>query len=418
MGVEDFPAPADGRSANPPTMGGRLLWGAADQAVFSATSLALAIGVAREATPSQFGAFGIAYVVYTILLGTVEAFTAEVVMVRGSKLPSAGLHRMLGHASGTAVCAGLGCTVVGVLLAAFGHGGALTAAAMLIPAPLLFLQDVWRLAFFASGRPRSALTNDLLWAALLVVGLVTTPTLGTDEATSLVWLWSGAGALCGVMGAIQARCLPRIGSAVRWTLEHGRAGGRYAGEFLALYGAAQGVLISVSLFAGLADSGGYRGAQLLFGPVQVMLSATRIAVMPLLAKARAGGPANVLWRRGLMAGGVAVVVTLAWGAAALALPDRIGYELFGPSWSTADQILPPMLVGHMASASSLGALLLLRVAEALQSTFKVRVAGAIAIFGLGTTGAWVGGAVAAATGVALGASLASAALWRQARLIS
>lgn len=395
-----------------------LLLGAADQAVFSATSLALAIAVAQHATPSQFGAFGIAYVVYTILLGTVEAFTAEVVMVRGSTLPPSGLRRMLAEASGTAVCAGLGCTVAGVLLTIFGHGGASTAAAILLPAPLLFLQDVWRLTFFASQRPRAALANDMLWAALLAVGLVTAPSFGADEATSVVWLWSGAGALCGVIGAIQARCLPRVGASLRWTKAHGQAGGRYAGEFLALYGAAQGVLISVALFAGLAGSGGYRGAQLLFGPVQVALNAMRIAMMPLLARARAGGRASAMRRRGLIASAIATVVTLAWGVTALSLPNGIGHSLLGPTWNVAHPILLPMLCAQAANAFGLGALLLLRSADALQSTFNVRVIGAIGIFGLGTAGARVEGAVAASTGVALGAVLMTAALWWQARLVS
>jgi len=393
-------------------------WVAADQAVFSATSLALAIGVARHATPAQFGAFGIAYVVYTIVLGTVEAFTAEVITVRGDNLPPTGRRRMMADASGTAVCAGLVCTLVGVLLAVFGHGGAAIAVAILLPAPLLFLQDVWRFAFFASRRPRAALVNDLIWAALLAVGLVIAPSFGTDEATSLVWLWSGAGALCGVIGAVQARCLPRVGASMRWTRAHGRAGGRYAGEFLALYGGAQAVLVAVGIFAGLADSGGYRGAQLLFGPVQVAVNAARIAVMPLLTRARVGVPADAVWRRLQIAGATATVVTLAWGAAVLALPSGIGYTLLGPSWSATYPILPAMLCATAANAFGLGPLLLLRSAEALQSTFKARVIGAVATFAFGATGAWIDGALAASIGVALGAMLTTAALWFQARLVT
>lgn len=417
MAVDDVtPAVPPSGSVGSAAVRGTLLWGAADQAVFSATSLVLAIAVAQHATPSQFGAFGIAYVVYTIVLGTVEAFTAEVVMVRGSQLPPRGLQRMLAEASGTAVCVGLGCTVAGVLLVVFGHGGA--AAAILLPAPLLFLQDVWRLAFFASGRPRAALANDLIWATLLVVGLVIAPTFGPHEATSVVWLWSGAGALCGVIGAIQARCLPRVGASVRWTRAHGRAGGRYAGEFLALYGAAQAVLISVGLFTGLAGSGGYRVAQLLFGPVQVALNAMRIALMPLFARARAEGSSSAMWRRGLVAGAIATAITAAWGILALSLPDEIGRSLFGSTWSAANPILLPMLCAQAANAFGLGALLLLRSAEALQSTFNVRVTGAVAIFGLGTAGAWIDGAAVASTGVAIGAVLMTGALWWQARLVS
>ncbi len=397
-------------------MGGKLLWGAADQAVFSAMSFALAIAVARHATAAEFGAFGIAYVAYTLLLGTVEAFTAEVVAVRGSKLAPAELHRMLGDASGTAIGAGLCCALAGVLLALFGPEGASTASALLIPAPLLFAQDVWRFAFFTSGRPTAALTNDLLWAVLLAGGLVLSPSLGVDTAAALVWVWSGSGAVCGVIGAIQARCVPRVLAPARWTRRHGGAGGRYAGEFLALYGAAQGVLISLGVFAGLADSAGYRGAQLLFGPVQVLLNGMRITVTPFLVRARARGQGDVLWRRGLTAGAVGGVCMLVWGAASLTLPERIGEKLLGSSWISTHQVLPPMLWAQTAAGFGLGALVLLRAAEALRSTFRVRVTGAVIVFGLGTAGAWIGGAVAAAVGLAVGTSITTAALWWQARL--
>ncbi len=415
--AEETPAQALRRSASSTAIGRKLLWGAADQAVFSAMSFVLAIAVAQHATAAEFGAFGIAYVVYTLLLGTVEAFTAEVVAVRGSKLAAGDLHWMLRDASGTAIAAGLCCTVVGVLLTLLGPSAS-TASALLIPAPLLFAQDVWRFGFFTSGRPTAALGNDLLWAALLAAGLALSPSLGSDRATALVWVWSGSGALCGVVGAIQARCLPRVTSAARWTRAYDRAGARYAGEFLALYGAAQGVLISVGLFSGLAESGGYRGAQLLFGPVQVLLNAMRIAVTPLFAQAQARGQARVLWRRGLTAGAIGAIVTLACGVASVALPQRIGEKILGRSWILVHEVLPPMLWAQTALALGLGALVILRAAEALRRTFKVRVVGAVIIFGLGTAGAWIGGAVAATAGVAVGASLTTMALWWEARLVS
>ena len=237
MSVPADPLPI---KAGPGSVRSTLLWVGADQLVFSATSLALAVAVARHSTLAEFGAFGIAYVVYTILLGTVEAFTVEVVMVRGAQRSSTGLHRMLQDASGTAICAGLGCTCMGALLAVVAYDGSSVAVAILLLAPLLFVQDVWRLAFIASGRPRAALANDLVWAALLTAGLLILPSVGTDRATSIVWVWSGAGALCGVIGTLQARCLPRVHAAPRWAREHGPAGGRYAGEFLAVYGSAQG----------------------------------------------------------------------------------------------------------------------------------------------------------------------------------
>lgn len=396
-------------------IGGRVAWGVADQAVFSLTSFALAVAVAKHATAAEFGAFGIAYAIYILALGGVEAFTTEVVTVRGAHLSTTDRRRMLAEASGTAICCGLCCAGAGVLLAILARGSAATIVpAMLIPAPLLFAQDVWRFGFFTSGRAGAALLNDLLWAGLLAAGFVVLEVSGHTEPAWFVWAWSGAGAVCGAVGAVQARCLPRMMAVLSWMRTQGRAGGRYAGEFLALYGAAQAVLLSVGLLGGLAESAGYRGAQLLFGPLQVLLNAVRLAVMPLISRTRQSGPAYPLRRAGLIVSAFGAAIVLAWGVVMLSLPDRLGREVLGSSWSATQPVVPPLLLVTVAAAVGLGALVVLRASDALRGTFKIRVTGAVAIFLLGTTGAWLGGSVVAAAGVAVGATLMSAALWRQA----
>ena len=65
--------------------------------------------------------------------------------------------------------AGVGCVVVGLLLPD-PIGPALIALGVLMPG--LMLQDSLRFAFFATGRPRSALLNDVVWTVLLLLALV------------------------------------------------------------------------------------------------------------------------------------------------------------------------------------------------------------------------------------------------------
>ena len=179
------------------------------QSLFSATSFAMAVEVARHATPSQYGAFSVAYVIYTLLLGVVEALAAETFLVRGSNLDVALQRRMLGYAAGVAVAAGLFCAALALLLVVPGGGPfASVLPAMFVLAPLLFVQDVWRFGFFAMGRPAAAALNDLLWATLLGVGF-----LGgflSRQWTSFVWIWASAGAICGIFGAIQSRVALRV----------------------------------------------------------------------------------------------------------------------------------------------------------------------------------------------------------------
>ncbi len=387
----------------------RLLWGVGDQALFSGTSFLLAIAVARSASPEEFGAFGVAYVIYVVLLGTVEAFTAEVVAVQGARLEGPEQHELFRDASGAALFAGIPVMAVGGVLAL--SGGASTAAALCLCAPLLFVQDVWRFAFFASGRPRQAFANDATWMAGFAAGLVV---ISPHSPAGLVWLWCGCGVACGVLGAVQCRCSPRPSAAVGWWRARRASGGRYAGEFLALYGSAQAVLICVGLFVGLTASAGFRGAQLIFGPIQVALSASRIALFPVVSRARSAGSSDAVWTVGFVSGVVALLATIAWGVGALLVPRSVGEEFLGGSWEAARGIVPWFIWGQAAAAFGLGALAILRAADVLKSTFRVRLSGAATMFALGSAGACLSGAQAAAGGIAVGATATTVALWWQA----
>ena len=398
-------------------LSGRVMWGVLDQGLFGVTSFALSVGVANRATAEQFGAFGIAYVIYTLILGTVEGFTAEVVIVRGSHLSHVERHRMLASATGTAFCIGLLFAALGCAFLLFAHGtDSQVVPPLLLPAPFLFIQHVWRFGFFAVGRPRSAVVNDTLWAVLLAVGFVLAAGDGGATWITLVWCWSIAGAICGVVGAVQARCLPRPDTVSRWVRDQAQAGGRFAGEYLALYGAGQAVLIWVGVFAGLAASAGYRGATLLFGPIQVTLNAVRLAVTPLVVRARAAGAPNAAVRGGLTVTVCALAVTIAWGAAVLLLPSAVGERILGQSWNVTQPVLPVMLWLTMALSVALGAIVVLRVEGAYRETFRIRLAGAAGVFLCGGAGA-LGGAVTAGLGASLAATATAGALWWQAHRI-
>lgn len=395
-------------------LSGRVMWGLIDQGLFGVTSFALSVGVANRATAQQFGAFGIAYVVYTVILGTVEGFTAEVVVVRGSHLSPGERHQMLASATGTAFCIGAVFAAVGCGFLLFGHGTAgQVIPPLLLPAPYLFMQHVWRFGFFALGRGRSAVVNDTLWAALLAIGFLFAAGEGSTAWITLVWCWSVAGAICGTVGAIQARCLPRPDAFGRWVRDQARAGGRFAGEYLALYGAGQAVLVWVGVFAGLEASAGYRGAALLFGPIQVALNAVRLAVTPLVVRARHAGRPNASLRGGATVAVCALILTIAWGVVVLLLPSSVGERVLGSSWGVTEPVLPVMLWVTVALSVALGAIVVLRVEGAYRETFKIRLVGAVGVFLCGGAGA-LGGAVTAAIGAALATTATAAALWWQA----
>ena len=75
--------------------------------------------------------------------------------------------------------------------------------------PGLVLQDSFRFAFFATGRGFSAFINDLFWTVLLVLGLVVLHGRGDGSAARCLLVFGGTAALAALLGAVQARVLPR-----------------------------------------------------------------------------------------------------------------------------------------------------------------------------------------------------------------
>lgn len=398
-------------------IGARAFWGAVDQGIFSLTSFGLAIAVARHATPAEFGAFGIAYVLYVLLLGTVEAFTAEVLVVRGAHLPPERQRHMLVAASGTAVACGGCLALIGALVALIGGAVLTFLAPMFLLAPLLFAQDVWRFGFFVMGRPRAAAANDALWAVLFIGVYAATTAAGTVSADHLVWAWSACGAVCGVVGAIQSRSRPAPRALRSWVREHGKTGGRFAGEYLSLFGAAQAVLIWVGVWTGLTQSAAFRGGQLLFGPIQLMLNSLRLAMSPLAVQAYRSHDLDTVRRFGIGISAAAVVLAALWGIVLIALPTALGREILGSSWSPARGALIPFWCLTIALAVGFGALVMLRAMAAVRTSFRIRLTSAVATFFLGGAAAR-GGAVAAASAVATVVAFTSLAMWTRAWQLS
>jgi O-antigen/teichoic acid export membrane protein len=393
-------------------VGRQFVWGTADQILFSITSFALAVAVARVSTPSQFGAFGIVYVVYALLLGGIEAFTAEVHVVRASQLGPTEQRQFLAQATGTAAAVGLVIAVVGLVVSVPAPGPVSDLAPpLLVLAPALFVQNVFRFGFFSGHQPRKAFLNDLLWAICFALGLGALHLLHEHDPVSLLWAWSAAGAFCGAVAIAQARCTPDLTAFRRWVHHYGRDGGRYAGEYLALFGAGQGVLVCVGLLNGLQGSAGYRGAQLLFGPVQVVLNAVRLALTPLVVRGLDQHAPRTVRRGSAIVGFLGGGTALLWGVLMLALPTSAGRAVLGKSWLQTHPVILPMALMTVAVGIGSGALVLLRAVRATTGTFHIRVLAAALILVFGTLGAWTGGAREAAYGVMIGASLATIALW-------
>lgn len=388
----------------------RIGWGLGDQAFSSLTNFALGILVARAVAPAEFGAFSLVFATYTLALGVSRALTTEPLVVRftGS---SAETHR-------SAAAAGAGSAlVVGAIAAAvvllFGGvtGGALGRGFLVlgITLPGLLLQDSWRFIFFSAGRGSLAFLNDVLWAVVMFPAVALL--LLTDRASIplLTLAWGGAGTLAGFFGALQGGIVPRPSSALQWFRTQRDLGARYLGEFGALSGARQVSLYAVGGIAGLTAAGAIRAANILFGPVNVLVFGIRLVAVPEAVRTLKRSPRHLMAACALLCA-VLGGMSAAWGVIILVLPERIGEALLGPTWSLAEQVTVPIAVMMAAGGVSAGILVGLRALAAARRSLRARlVVSMLQIVGT-IGGAALGGAVAAAWGLAIGV-VAGVAVW-------
>jgi hypothetical protein len=291
----------------------------------------------------------------------------------------------------------------GFILFGVAGSGALAQAfvALGITMPGLLLQDTWRYAFFARGSGGHAFLNDLVWALIMF------PVMGALIAThhtSMSWLtlgWAGAGAAAGLVGILQAGMRPRPALTARWLRSQADLASRFAGEFVALSGARQLSFYAVGAIAGLVAAGAIRGAQILLGPVQVLNNGIRLVAIPEAVRLSKKSTHHVRGMCRLLSAGLSAVALLA-GAVVVFLPDRFGRELLGPTWSLTRGVAIPTALMLAAGGISTGAVIGLRALAAGQRSFAARILVSV-LQVVGTIGgAAMGGAVAAAWGLAIG----------------
>jgi len=398
------------RSRAQSVVGGRAGWGLADQAVSSLTNAGLSIVIARSVDAPSFGAFGIAFAVFSFALGSSRALATDPLVIRYSAENSQGFRRAVGGATGLALVLGVAAGVV-VLTAGAAMGGTVGAAlrALAVVLPGLLLQDAWRHAFLAARRPRDALVNDLCWAAVQFVAIGVLVRAGTPTVSMLVLGWGGAALVAAGLGFTQMRVLPQPQRAVAWLREHRDLGPLLVLEYAITMGAFNTALLLIGLLGGLAEVGAIRAAQVLLGPLQMLFLGVTAITVPEFSR-RVDRP-----RRTLVRYAAFVSATLGGAGAAtlvilLLLPERLGAEILGDTWRGARSALPYIGVMMICVGLQAGPYLMLRALAAGRRVLKVSALQAPLTLVLGIVGAVTSGAAGAAGGFAV-AHVVGTGLW-------
>ncbi|MGQ7294790.1 hypothetical protein [Quadrisphaera sp. KR29] len=401
------PAPAVRSAAR--QLLGRAGWNVADQVLVSATNLVLSSMVALALTREGFGAFAVAFTVYSLMIGGGRALVAQPLVVRHTA-DGTGFREAAQAATGASALLGLASGLVAVVVGLTLEGDvgpALVAIGLLLPG--LLLQDMWRLVFIAQGLPARAFVVDAVWAGGQLAAVAVVRAIGTATATSLLAAWGLSALVAALVGGWRFRGHPRVTASARWLASHRDLLGYYVAGFLTVQGANQVALLLIAGVGSPADNGALRAAQVVLGPLNLLTYALSAFAMPEVARRRLSGRPALL--AGAAMSAVLVTATLLYGALALLVPDAWGEAVLGESWETGREVLLPSLVGVLAIAAGFGAsTLLLSLGYARQAFWATSLL-APGLVGLGVGGLVLGGAPGAALGLSLAQVVVAPVQW-------
>ncbi|HEX6677874.1 MAG TPA: hypothetical protein VF486_23025 [Actinomycetes bacterium] len=388
-------------------------WGVADQALSSLTNFAVGIYVARSLGPRGLGAFSLAFATYLLALNASRGLATDPLVVRYSGAEPAAWRQAAARATGVATtvgaAAGVASVAVGVLLSG-PTGAAFVALGVMLPG--LMLQDSWRYAFFSAGRGGQAFANDLVWAIVLFPLMAAVAASGHADVQWFVLAWGVSATVAALAGGVQARLVPRLDAAAGWLRQHRELAPRYLGENLSFSAATQLRFYGLSAAAGLAAVGALRAAELLLGPLNVVIIGIGLIGVPEGARIVRRSLRH-LWPFCLVLGALQGATAVAWGLALLLLPDGLGVRILGPSWQPASALLVPVTLTVALTGFWVGAWTGLRALGVARRSLRAQGFGSAAYLGGALVGAWLAGAAGAAWGGAAGTAVATAIWWWQ-----
>ena len=323
---------------------GRVSWTVVDQVLSALSNFLLSVLVARTVTADVFGAFSMAFLIFTFLIGVTRALIGQPLQITYASAEPAAFRLATRSALGAAVLLGLAC---GALCIAVGIalGGELSVALIVLGAclPGLLAQDISRMAFFARGRPAAAAGIDALWALLLFPALLIGQFLGVAGIGWPLAFWGLSALVAAVVGIVLLGSGPRLPGAARWGWQQRPLTGYLLAEYVMTAGVGQLGVLAVALTGDAAGVGSLRAAQVLLGPLGILVAASFLFAIPEISRRPDISP-GALTKLGLTMVTAMGSVTAVYCIVVLLLPDGVGRALLGDTWSGAQSVLLPMSV--------------------------------------------------------------------------
>src|SRR5664280_228888 len=381
----------------------RAFWSVADQVVSSVTNAVLSFLVARSVSASAFGAFAVAFTLYSLFVGFNRSTTTAPLGIRYSDAEDDAFRPAAIAATGSSLAlglvGGLGLVVAGLFL-----NGSLRASMLAMGSvlPGLLAQDSWRYVFFAKGRPISSTANDGVWAMAQLMAVGWMLASGVQTAAPLILAWGGSATVAAAFGLFQTKITPDPRRALTWTRQHKDLARYMSAEYVTVQGSAQAALLLIGGIGGIGVVGSLRAAQVILGPKTILAVGMISYAVPEFSRRRElSAPGRLRTASALSA--FVVLAGLAWATVMLLLPESIGRSLLGDTWSGAHGVLVGSIVFQAGSAMSLGPAAMLYALGRARSTFAVHAVLAQLIIICSVTGVYLAGAPGAAWGQAFAA---------------
>jgi O-antigen/teichoic acid export membrane protein len=370
--------------------------GVVDQALSSISNFFIVIAAARMLTAREFGAFSVAFITYSIIIGGYQAFIGqELVLASGSRQHLAAQALAACRATLVLSLPLSAALVVWAFLDAQIRGPLIVLALLLAP---LAVHETVRFAAALFGSTQLAVVIDTVWVVVVagLVWLAWTGAFGAPNATMVVLLWGAAGCASLLPLLVLVPRIPRLETPVslRRVFTRHYLGHRFFGEFAAVRATSQGLTIVLGGLAGLAATGALRGVSTLFGPMTVLLNAVVAFTIPIL---RRFDP-RVRDRWILALAGALAFVSAALMIVLILLPDDIGRLLLGQTWAGARPLLVPIGVQSIALSVSTVCVIALRMIDP-RATLRIRLAGAVIVVVLFFVGFAIGGVLGSVWGL-------------------
>ena len=263
----------------------RVSWTVGDQILSALSNVLLAVLVARTADAAGFGAFSMAFLVFSIMIGLTRAAVGQPLQISFAAAATRQFRSAVRSALGGATLIGV---FTGAVVGAFGlvlggeTGSALIAVAVCLPG--LLVQDTCRMAFFAAGLPKRAAAIDALWSGLLFALLAVVIALAMDQIWIPIAIWGATAAAAALYGMHLLEAIPRIRGAVSWLLAQRKLTGYLIAEYFLGQGIAQIGILAVAIVGTEEGVGALRAAQVLIGPLNILGAAAFMFAIPEIAR--------------------------------------------------------------------------------------------------------------------------------------